>query len=179
MKKNLFVLLAVIMVLSLMSITACAGSPEDEDDTDGVWCYTPQSSPTHDFLKVADHNRFMALSYESDWTGTFTGASEDYGMLVEHSSGIGHYRGRMLYIGTVSFASVDVDGKSGGLEMYVTGQRLNNVSDWEGSWVITSGTGALEDIRGQGTWWGLGWQGNYSDCGVLYYSVIDLDFEPD
>ncbi len=63
--------------------------------------------------------------------------------------------------------------------MYVTGERPNHLSDWEGEWVITSGTGELEDLHGQGTWWGLGWQGNYSDCGVLYYSADDLDFESD
>jgi hypothetical protein len=77
------------------------------------------------------------------------------------------------------FDSVDVDGTSGGLEMYVAGGRLDRVSDWEGSWEITSGTGALEDLQGHGTWWGPGWQGNYSDCGMLNYSVEELDFESD
>lgn len=103
------------------------------------------------------------------------GASEDFGLVLEHSSG------RALFIGTVSFAAVDVDGTSGGLEMYITGERQNDVSDieWEGSWVITSGTGALEDLRGQGTLWGIGWQGNYSGCGVIYYAVDELGFEPE
>lgn len=179
MKKNLIVLLTVIVVLFLISITACADSTEEENDTDGVWCYTPNT--TDDFTKVSGHNYYSALGYESDWTGTFTGASEDFGMVVMHSPGVKRSSGRALFIGTVSFASVDVDGTSGGLEMYVSGERVNNISDtdWEGNWVITSGTGALEDLRGQGTWWGPGWQGNYSDCGVIYYSVEDLDFEPE
>ena len=98
---------------------------------------------------------------------------------MEHSTSVGHYPGRVLYIGTVSFASVDVGGTSGGLEMYITGERVNNVSDWEGEWVITSGTGALEDLQGQGTWWGSGGEGNYFDCGEYYYSVDNIDFEDD
>ncbi len=158
-------------------MTACADSTEEKGDADGIWCYTPNT--TNDFLKVADNNYYEALGYESDWTGTFTGASEDFGMSVMHSSGAVRFPGRGIFIGTVSFASVDVDGTSGGLEMYVIGERPNHVTDWEGSWVITSGTGALEDLQGQGTWWGPGWQGNFSDCGVIYYSVDDLDFEPE
>ena len=102
-KRNLFVLSTVIMVLSLISMTACADSTEEKDDADGIWCYTPNI--THDFLKVADYNKYLAAGYESDWTGTFTGASEDFGMNVMHSPGVKRSSGRTLFIGTVSFAS--------------------------------------------------------------------------
>jgi hypothetical protein len=170
MKKMHLVILAVIMVLSLMSIPACAEQSEDEVVADGVFCYLPRPrDASSDFLKVADHNYYSAESDVGEWTGVFTGTSEDYGMTISHSEG------RVIFIGTVLFDTVDVDGTSGGLEMYLTGEKPDKVSDWEGSWLITSGTGALEDIQGHGSWWGPGWQGNFSDCGVLNYSVEDLD----
>ncbi len=174
MKKKLFILLAAIMVLSLISIPAYANQSEDEVAADGVFCYLPRPrDASSDFLKVAGHNYYTAESDVGEWTGVFTGTSEDYGMAISHSEG------RMIFIDTVLFDTVDVEGTSGGLEMYLTGEKPDRVSDWEGSWVITSGSGALQDLQGHGTWWGPGWQGNYSDCGVLDYSAEELDFDAD
>jgi hypothetical protein len=58
--------------------------------------------------------------------------------------------------------------------MDVKGDRPNLDSDWRGTWVITSGTGDLEGLQGKGIWWGPGWQGDPTECGVIYYSTVDI-----
>ena len=83
--------------------------------------------------------------------------------------------GRGLFIAVVTFNSVDVGGKSGGLEMYVIGDRPDKKTDWEGTWVITDGTGELADLKGEGDWWGPGYQDYPEECGVIYYSAGNLD----
>lgn len=174
MDRKRIVLVTAIIVLFLISVAACANSSEAETEADGTLCYLPRPRDSvSDFLKVAGHNEYMTASDVGDWTGTFTGTSDDYAMEILHSSG------RMIFVSTDVFDTVDVDGTTGGLEMFFSGERPDRVSDWKGRWVITSGTGALEDLQGHGTWWGLGWQGNYSDCGVLYYSVEELDYKSD
>ena len=81
----------------------------------------------------------------------------------------------MLFVGTVSFADVQVGNASGGLEMDIAADILGaspaDFTEFRGSWIITSGTGDLSDLRGHGTWWGPGWQGDPNECGVIYYSV--------
>ena len=49
-----------------------------------------------------------------------------------------------------------MEGKSGTLEMSVVGKRPEGATEWEGKWVILSGTEELATLRGQGTWWGPG-----------------------
>ena len=66
--------------------------------------------------------------------------------------------------------------------MDAIGDRPDAASDWRGTWIITSGTGDLEGLRGHGTFWGPGWlppDGGSDECpegmGVVYYSVEDID----
>lgn len=173
MKNRLLTLvaLAAIVVLSVALLSATAGSRQDEDDADGVWCYTPHLDELT-FYSIGDYSgekAFASTVETGEWTGTFAGTSKDYGFLVLHASG------PTLFIATVAFDSVEVGGASGGLEMDVVGDRPDGYSDWEGTWVITSATGELADLQGSGTWWGPGWQGNPEECGVIYYSVLDMD----
>ena len=169
MKKKLIVLLTMIMVLSLMSISGCATAPEDERVSDGVWCYMPDPPPPAYAEEVGD-NLYMTASEIGEWTGTFEGESDESGFAVFQNS-----TGRGLFIGVVTFDSVDVGGKSGGLEMYVMGDRPDATTDWEGTWVITGGTGELADLQGEGDWWGPGWLGDPEECGVINYSAGNLD----
>jgi hypothetical protein len=168
MSKRLFVLLAAIVVLSLVSIPALAGPPEDAF---GKWCYVPETMTVE---KVVDGNQFFTSTDTGTWTGTFDGESDDACYSVLHSSG--HWWGRC----TVSFASVTVDGATGGLEMRVL-VSLPDAADpdaeWDGKWVIAGGTGDLKDLRGQGSMSGPGWQGGPA-CGELEYWGI-YHFEPD
>ena len=55
--------------------------------------------------------------------------------------------------------------------MDTIGGRLDVTSDWQGTWVVTSGTGGLEGFRAHGTFWGPGWLGDPAEPGVIYYAV--------
>ena len=145
MKKKLFVLLAVIMVLSMLSIPALAGPPDNS--VEGRWCY---GDIVEGERKISGGNEFYDLDDSGAWIGTFEGYSSDDGRIQVHASGF------TLFKSTVSFESVEVDGKSGGLEMRINGWLQGaDISDYEGLWVITGGTGELAGLRGRGTWGGI------------------------
>ncbi len=160
MEKKQFVLLAVITVLSLMLILACTPTAEYED-AEGAWSYLPAGPP---IVNVVGPHTFMTISDAGDWTGTFTGSADDFGEAVIHSSGPWYYKG------TVPFESVTVNGKTGRLMISVEGYRPNADDEWEGTWVIISGTGELASLQGQGNWDGPGWQGDLEVPGVVNYS---------
>jgi hypothetical protein len=164
MKKKLFVLLAVIVMLLIVSISALAGPLEEAD---GVWCYTPDSIAVE---KVAGGNEFWTTSETAVWTGTFDGESVDHCRAVIHSSGA------WWGVCEISFDSVSVIGETGSLDMFAIVRRPSVFDEWDGSWTITSGTGALQGLRGQGTMSGPGWLGGPA-CGVIDYSG-NIHFEP-
>ena len=192
MKKKLFVLLAVILILSTVAIAASATPPENAQ---GYWYYRPTKDP---FLgaKFANGNMFLTIADEGFWTGTFNGdvnCSEDLpeieppDILAENcgvSTDIGwvviHSNESWFYRGIVSLDPVTVDGKLGTLEMRVSGSRPDALTDWDGGkWVITGGTGELAGLRGQGTWSGPGWLGiDPNVYGVIPYSG-NIHFESD
>lgn len=146
MKKKLFVLLAVILILSVVTITALATPPDNE--VGGRWCYGNLVEGEH---KIAGRNEFYDLDDSGAWIGTFEGYSSDEGRVQIHPSGY------TILKSNVSFESVVVDGKTGGLEMRINGWLPvgGDLSDYEGLWVITSGTGELAGLQGQGTWGGV------------------------
>jgi hypothetical protein len=85
-----------------------------------------------------------------------------------------------LYVGTVSFTLINNDGRSSDLEMRIIGRSFDANSDWQGRWVITGGTGALEGLRGYGAWWGYGLNPTKpEECGVIHYSVDGMDKDDD
>jgi len=165
---SMFVVLTVILAISVMAIPALAKKDKPKK-ADGVWYYTPDFSGFQPIVfdpYDGDPNKsFAAVPYISNWTGFFTGDSKDYGMAIFHGPE------PMLFVDTVTFDEVEVGGVSGGLEMDVLGDRPDLDSDWRGTWVITSGTGELEDLQGHGTWWGPGWLGDPAVPGVIYYLV--------
>jgi uncharacterized surface protein with fasciclin (FAS1) repeats len=174
MKKKLFVFLfvalAVIMAISLMVIPALA-KKDIPKQADNVWCYLPGAPNPEDFVfdyrkDPNDPNHFFTGSYVSDWTGTFTGTSHDNGLVLWHDTG------PAVFVALNAFDSVDVGGKSGGLEMYVYGE--GEAGDWFGTWFIASASGELEGLEGRGDWWGTGWLEDPDECGVLYYSVESM-----
>ena len=163
MKKKLFITLAVVVLVSLGALPALASQPEN------VWCYLPTEL---EVIKTVGGNTFYHIVDEGAWTGIFTGTSVDSGTTMFHPNGNGNYDG------WVSFASVEVAGKSGGLEMRVTGSIPKGDAGWFGYWVILNGTGELAGLHGQGTWWGPGWNpGNPTVCGHIDYAG-NIHFEP-
>jgi hypothetical protein len=175
MKKRLFVLLAVIVVLSMASTPALAVPPEDAG---GVWCYMPATLVVE---KVVGGNQFWTTSDVGYWTGTFhSGVSpEDPAVSEDHCSAVLHSSGYLWGHCTVSFAAVTVDGQTGGLEMSVLLSQPYAGAEWDGKWVITGGTGDLNELRGQGTMSGPGYNPEEpEDCGVIDYSG-NYHFEAD
>lgn len=175
MKKKLFVLLAVILLLSLGALPALAGPPDNS--VDGRWCY---GEILQEEEKISGGNVFYNLDDSGAWIGTFNGYSSDDGRLIVHSSGY------TLFKSTVSFESVQVGGKEGGLEMRINGwlPMGAELSEYEGLWVITRATGELAGLRGQGTWGGIE-IGNplcsAIDGGIFFVSVPysgNIHFEP-
>ncbi len=179
MKKKLLFVLSLIMILAIASISALAASPSGRSQADGVWCYLPTgvlpvTLPGGDYQ--GDPNKqFFSAAYISEWSGVFVGTSTDYGLAVAHD-GI-----PVLFVGTASFTNVQIDGRVGDLEMDAIGDRPDPFADWWGKWVITSGTGDLENLNGHGYFWGPGWpppEGGTDECpdnfGVIYYSVEAL-----
>ena len=102
--------------------------------------------------------------------GTFVGTSREEGKVMIHRSGFWSFNG------LVFFDAVTVDGKSGTLVMSAVGKRADVFTDWQGKWVILSGTGDLASLRGQGTWWGPG-APDVGQWGDIYYSG-KTHFEP-
>jgi hypothetical protein len=146
MKKKLFVLLAVIMVLSIVSMPAFATPPDNT--VEGRWCYGYIEEGEH---KIAGSNEFFDLDSTDGWTGTFNGLGSSDGRVRVHPSGY------TLLKSDVTLHAVTVDDKTGTLEMRINGwlPAGGAYSDYEGLWVITSGTGELAGLHGQGTWGGV------------------------
>jgi len=160
MKKKLFVMLVVIMIVSAVAIPVLAGS---RDNASGEWYYRPTTWPPA-VMEVVGGNTIISSEDEGYFTGTIAGDEQDSGWVVINKNG--HW----LYWGKVSFASATVDGKTGGLEIRVHGWRPDAEAPWDGTWHITGGTGDLAGLRGGGTWSGMGWLGDPAEYGVVEYS---------
>jgi hypothetical protein len=161
-------LLAVITVLCVALLSACAESAEDEVEPDGVWCYKglgmyPVEIPWY----APAETTFLSARYEGVWTGTFTGESKGGGLIIAHGAhGFGE---GLTFVSTSVFEDAVVGGVSGGLQIDAAGDRPDLSSDWRGTWAVTRGTGDLEDLRAHGTYCGPGYKGG--ECGEIYYSV--------
>ena len=144
MRKRFSLSMATVLLAVLVApASALAGPPEDAD---GLWQYQPFILASRE----AGCNTFLTTFENGLWTGTFEGTSTEDGKVVIHCNG--HWSFNAI----VSFSEVEVDGQEGTLEMSVNGSRPDATSDWSGRWVITSGTGELSNLRGQGPWWGPG-----------------------
>ena len=156
MKKKLLVSLALIIILSMSTITAFAGPPDNE--VEGTWCYLPTNEMVPEFH---GKNTFIYIEDDGEWTGTFSGMSKDIGTTIIHGGS-----GKWTYHAYVSFDEVTVNEVSGTLEMRVNGMFQDGL--WEGRWVITGSGGELSGLQGQGTWEGPGYIGD--GCGMTSYS---------
>lgn len=146
MRKLLLTSLILIMLVFLFAIATSvrAGPPESAS---GLWLYTPYITD----VREADCNTHLTTLEVSEWRdGTFVGTSTEDARVIIHCSG------RWSFHGTVDFDYVEVNGRSGTLEMTVNGSRPDATADWFGYWTITGGGGDLENLRGQGTFWGPG-----------------------
>ena len=166
MKKRSLVLVALLFALST---TALAGPPTTAE---GLWQYIPNPLAPED-VRVVGGNTFIDSTEVGRWTGTFEGDSTEAGTVVIHSQGFLSFKAIVSFVGKV-------DGKSGTMEMSVVGSMPDELpgSIWEGKWVILSGTGDLNNLHGQGTWWGPGWDpAKPEEWGNINY-LGNIHFEP-
>jgi hypothetical protein len=181
-KKMLVALVTVVVLLSVLPISASAHPPTP---VEGVWEYLPYIKVENDSgecvrpeegdtrppcVKVAGGNQFLQTVEDGWWTGDFEGTSEDHGIVTVHRSGRFNFNAIVYFEGTVH------DGY-GTLEMSVAGTKADAIADWQGEWVILRGTGELASLRGQGTWWGPGWLQIPNVPGIIYYDG-QVHFEP-
>jgi hypothetical protein len=142
---------------------------------DGEWHYMPKTM--EELVTNANGSQFLLSTDSGDWIGAFAGSSDDDCVSVLHGSG------RRFGYCTASFASVTVDGKTGGLELGIDFVKASPVEPWVGEWLITGGTGDLKDLKGEGTLWGHGYNPEEpEEKGVIYYKVKKLkgrDFDDD
>jgi hypothetical protein len=164
MKKiiQLLVVLSVIGLAFLVSSPALAGPP---GTAGGLWQYRPVMLGG----SMSGCNTFAQTFEDGLWTGTFDGISTEYGNVTIHCNGAWSFRSIVSFVGSV-------DGKEGTFEMSVVGSRPDGLADWEGKFVILSGTGELANLRGQGIWWGPGSPGP-GLWGDIYYEG-NYHFEP-
>jgi len=167
MKKRSTMFLITVLIAALLAVFSVPVSAGPPENTEGLWQYIPSIEN----VRVADGNTFLDTTETGQWTGTFSGTSTEIGKVVQHSSGLVSFKGAVSFVGNVG-------DKSGTLEMLAVGSKPDRGADWEGTWVIISGTGDLSTLRGQGTWRGPGWSpANPTEWGNIYYSG-EIHFEP-
>ena len=174
MKKRLIILLAVMVLLSVALVPASADSGQRGRRVDGIWCYMPGGIAEVDLGPdyTPPGEIFLAATYDSTWTGTFKGTSNDTGLLISHMPEDVPWPGiPMSFVGTSWIKGAKVGRRSGDLQMDVIGDRPDATAEWKGRFVVTGGTGDLENYKASGTWWGPGWLGDPTACGVIYYRL--------
>ena len=135
-------LMCIVALLSTLSTAAYATPP-----------ITVSGTVEYDFAvnddRWADGNYFIYATEWENWAGDFEGTAEAFFRVGMFSSaGFWNVWLRTTFTGTVN-------GKSGTLVIQLVGKKPDG-QDWDGQWVILSGTGELADLRGRGTWGGPG-----------------------
>lgn len=138
---------------------------------DGVWCYLPGDPNPADFsfgYKIREDN-FFTGSYESHWRGAIAGTSRDNGLVIWRDFPAD---GPAMFVDLIVFELAQVGGKTGGLQLYLHGERETDF--WDGNWFVATASGDLAGLKGRGKWWQ--WQdGSDSGCDdgfiPIHYSV--------
>jgi hypothetical protein len=147
MRKMLLAPLMVCMValLSMLLLPVYAALPTPAE---GYFDYTYIITGT----RAADGNLFIYATEDEVWVGDLAGTSQAAFRVEIFTEGFWNVWLRSTFTGTVQ-------GKSGTLVIQLVGKRTMWDAErfwWYGQWVIISGTGELENLRGQGNWWGPG-----------------------
>jgi hypothetical protein len=147
------ILMCMVALLSMLLIpTVLATKPTY---VSGYMTYTP----TIVGFRWADGNLHLDTTEEGDWYGDLVGHSHDEPcrVVIHGANGLPATDWDFRWYTSIStFEECTVAGRTGGLVMRLVGKSGGPGEEWSGHWVILKGTGELEGIHGQGTWWGLG-----------------------
>ena len=161
MRKKISTLLMISSVIlsALLIPTVLAKKPTD---VTGTWAWTASDWS----VREAGGNIHYSATEHDTFTGTFIGFGEGPFTMTFHPDGFYTGSGRTTFTG-------EVLGEEGTLViMWVGMTKWNDAEDawwWWFKWVILSGTGELENLRGQGTCWGPG------PAGVVMTGKIHFD----
>lgn len=178
MKKKRLLLLGMFLVLAIVAVSVSAAAPAVKRGGGGTWCYRGVAPNPEDFdfgYLIRDHF-FFTGSYDSYWTGTLDGVSVDNGLVVWQNFVMPPpAEGPAMFVDLITFESVEIDGMTGGLELYLYGERVTDF--WRGHWFVVGATGELEGLEGRGKWWQ--WNENpevVCEAGFIpvHYSVLKL-----
>ena len=101
--------------------------------------------------------------------GIFNGSSVDYGLVIWSDYELPPPpEGSALFVDVITFDSVKIGDKTGGLELYLYGERITDF--WDGPWFIFDASDELEGLEGCGKWWQ--WEGDGEGvCEAGYLAV--------
>jgi len=149
-KKSLVLLMCSIALLSLLLTPTLIADARrhlqhGRKPASGTWVFYPD----HKHMKFEEGYTFILGNETGEWTGTFEGTDHAVFFAEKNPSGTIVY----LPYGVIFFEG-EVNGKSGTLRInFGPAVKKGDPMLWSGPWEILSGTGELENLRGQGTWW--------------------------
>ncbi len=126
---------------------------------EGNWQYAMNI----DSIRPAGDNMVLKVTETGSWTGDFSGSS------TMQVSGVLHSKGFITFEGIIYFEG-SVLGKEGTLVIQYSG-RVTSTNEIVSQWIILSGTGDLDGLKGQGVLSGVGGPGdNLQYSGNVHYS---------
>jgi len=164
MRKITLLLLVMVVFIVLPALPVAASTPID---VTGTLYYTPNPDPDGE-TKEAGGNTFLDTIEDSRWIGSFEGVSFDVCNVVIHPSGAWAYNAIVYFDGSV-------DNRDGKLTLRLTGNRPDAYSDWEGQWVILSGSDGLANLRGEGIFYGPGSPDFGQEGEITYEGQVHFD----
>jgi len=164
MKKIVFLIAAVILLISMTILPAFATTPSAVSGT-----FIGLTYPVYGPIRIAGANVITSLTSTGQFnSGPMIGTYEDYTNVALHFGDPETVKtlpaNPMTWRSIPSFAvwhiertfTGTVEGKPGTLTMHMEakiGYPTVTYPSLEGTWVIISGTGDLANLHGQGTWW--------------------------
>jgi hypothetical protein len=164
MKKMLFTLLTVVMVLTTLAVPAFAEPPTT---VSGTFDYTFELLEDP---RQANGNVFLHAQEWETWEGSFSGDSIAEFWVTQFREGNMNVWLRSEFTGTVLGVGA---GDGDKMVIQLVGKKPAG-EDWYGQWVIVGGEGDLAQVRGRGTWGGPGFGAVGPD---IWYSG-QIHFEP-
>jgi hypothetical protein len=151
MRKKLSVsIVCLVALLSMLFIPTLIADARryhhhGRQPASGTWVFYPD----HKDFKYENGYTFILGNETGDWTGTFEGTDHAVFFAEKNPAGTIVY----LPYGVIFFEG-EVNGKYGTLRInFGPAVKKGNPMLWSGPWEILSGTGELENLHGQGTWW--------------------------